>query len=236
MKKQKKIFVSTLMAMMILAPTLAMAAGGNGIGNGIGLRDGSGNKDMNKGKMGFHIEVDEETRDEIRELKDSFMAGDITREELQEKLDELLPERLERPRKGDGQGNYYNLTDEMKANMEKWHAAFDEYKNDELTFDELKEIHQDLFPDKDVDFENMEKLMELKKDYLNGDMTKEEFFEASKDLRPEKPQFKQKKAGNFRGVELDEETKEELRDLHVKYRNGDLSREELRDALDSLRK
>jgi len=120
--------------------------------------------------------------------------------------------------------------------MEKWHAAFDEYKNDELTFDELKEIHQDLFPDKDVDFENMEKLMEVKKDYLNGDMTKEEFFEASKDLRPEKPQFKQKKAGNFRGVELDEETREELRNLHVKYRNGDLSREELRDALDNLRK
>lgn len=251
---KKKIILSTLMAMLIIAPSFAMAAQGNGQAN----RSENGRNNGNKIGAGIHLNIDEETRDEVLKLKESFLKGDLTKEEFQEKLKEIHPDGF--VFKGRVKPE---LTEEMKENFETWKEAILEYQSDDISFEELKKVHEDLFPDKDVDFDKMEEMMELKKDYANGDITLDEFKEAAKDLRPaigNRPHIGQGMndgkgqnlgKGKFQGMgqglgqgkgqglnngflKVDEATKSELTDLHTKYRSGDLTREEFREAVESL--
>lgn len=86
--KKRQLLVG-LMAAMIVLPGMAMAAS-------------TEDKAEYKEKPGIHAEhknpfldLDEEVREALKELKKQVIAGDITKAEFQEQMKELLPEDFE---------------------------------------------------------------------------------------------------------------------------------------------
>lgn len=169
--KKRQLLVG-LMAAMIALPGMAMASSTEG-------------KADYKEKPGIHAEhrepfaeLDEEVREALKDLKEQVKAGDITKEEFEEQMKELLPEGVElRARdKKDGKKEFREkreLTEEQKEFFEARKA----YMDGEITIDELIEMAKEEHPEKEMDEETFKLRLEAKKQLVNGEITEEEFCE-----------------------------------------------------------
>ena len=234
MKGINKIITLTLILMLLLS-TAAIA---------------SSNETTDKqqtcpdGKRMERPEIDEATKEKLEELRTKLKNDEITREEFQAELKEIMPEGFHFRGMRKEFGDMEELSEEVKAKLEELKAKL---KNGEITQEEfqaeLKEIMPKGFRFKGMrkEFGNMEelseeakaKIEELKAKLKNGEITQEEFQAELKEILPEGFHFKGKGFGGKK--ELPEEIKTKLEELRAKLKDGEITDKEFREELKSLK-
>lgn len=136
-------------------------------------------KELGKVKMnwgghphkGMHLEgLDEETKEQLKDIREQVEAGDLTNEEAQEQIEALGIELPEKP--------FANLDEETKEKLE---SIKEQVESGELTREEAEAQMGELgidFPDHKpfpgLDEETKQKLEDIKSQVEAGEMTKEE--------------------------------------------------------------
>lgn len=140
-----------LMAMVMMAPTFAMAS------------NYDAPKDLKKSAYASEV------REELTKLKTLYKSGNLTKAEYDKEYKKIAPVR---------KINKNNKKNKQMNRSTVWREAAQNYFDGEITFEEAKKIHESEYPDKKIDDALFEKNLKLKKEFVNGKITEKEYYEA----------------------------------------------------------
>ncbi|QUH19723.1 SHOCT domain-containing protein [Alkaliphilus sp. B6464] len=197
----KKSIIPATLSLTLLIPTAAFADNDANVSENTkgfgGLRTVITNRSSHENEVFYsNIEVTEEVKIKLEELKAKLDSGEITKDQFREEMKELMPEGsrvkgVEKKliEKAEIPGEVKVKLEELKAKLENGEITKDQFHGEmkELMPEgsQFKGVGKKLIKKMDILEEVKTKLQELRTKLENKEITEDQFHEEMKELMPE---------------------------------------------------
>ncbi|MBU5676120.1 SHOCT domain-containing protein [Alkaliphilus sp. MSJ-5] len=189
----KKSIIPATLSLTLLIPTAAFADNNANVSENTkgfgGLRTVITNRSSHENEVFYsNIEVTEEVKIKLEELKAKLDSGEITKEQFREEMKQLMPERSQFKGVEKKLIEKIEIPEEVKVKLEELKAKLD---SGEITKEQFREEMKELMPEGSrheriaISEEVKTKLQELRTKLENGEITEDQFHEEMKELIPE---------------------------------------------------